>query len=512
MPEKYARQDSGGEAAGEEFTNSHEGSDGSAEVVTEHRRSQVDGGRVTEVTTVETRRSPHRNRNLIIVAAFAALALVVLVLLLWSRSKPVAQEKANAEATQGTEKTSVISEVVLSPEAVKSAGIEMEGVTQRPAIALLRVTGTVESNQQQTQQVTPLVSGRVERVNVSLGDRVSAGTVIALISSPEIAEMHGKLHESITQYELAQRNLTRVQRSENRVLVLQAKAKLDEANATLKRTRRMIELGAGAGKDLVAAETAYTTAKADYDFQSNISLNRELQEARAAVETSRVDVSHIRDQLRALGAPVPEGAADDHSKDTSLVAVRAPVSGTVTQRLVNAGAGIQAGTALFTIANISTVWVVANVPEAQVGLLHPGTPAEVRSAALGSNVIAGQVSYIDPQLNEGTRTALVRIVVANPGERLKVGMFAEVGFQTSTGAASGEELVVSASAIQRIGTKAMVFMPKQGQAGVFVVREVEVGGETEGYARIISGLTLGEMVVTKGGFTLKTQLEKGAME
>ena len=55
-------------------------------------------------------------------------------------------------------------------------------------------------------------------------------------------------------------------------------------------------------------------------------------------------------------------------------------------------------------------------------------------------------------------------------------------------------------------------MPKQGQAGVYVVREVEVGGETEGYARIISGLTLGEMVVTKGGFTLKTQLEKGEME
>src|SRR5215210_5133252 len=150
MPDKYVRQDSGGDAAVEEVTTSREVTDGeAAEVVSERRRSQIDGEPVTEVTTVETRRSPHRNRNLIIVAAFAALVLVVLVLLLWSRNKPVAQEKESAEATS-TEKTSVTSEVVLSPEAVKAASLEVEGVTQRPAVALLRVTGTVESNQQQT--------------------------------------------------------------------------------------------------------------------------------------------------------------------------------------------------------------------------------------------------------------------------------------------------------------------------------------------------------------------------
>ncbi len=475
-----------------------------------------DGGRI--VTEFEdersTRFSPSRNRNYVIVGTVAIFALVALFgWFLLSRNKSNEQNVVvKPEIETADENTATAgSEVVLSPAAIESAELEYEGVTQRPAIALLRVTGTVESNQQQTQQATPLITGRVERVNVALGDRVGAGTVLAVISSPEIAEMHGKLHESVTRYELAQRNLTRVQRAENRVSVLQAKAKLDEADATLKRTRRLIELGAGAGKDLISAETTLKMAKADYDFQSNISLNRELQEARAAVETSRVDVSHIRDQLRALGAPVPEGARDDHSKDTSLVAVRAPVSGTVTERLVNAGAGIQAGTALFTIANISTVWVVANVPESQIGLVRPGTPAEVRSAALGSEAIRGQVSYIDPQLSEGTRTGRVRIVVANPGERLKVGMFAEVGFQTGTGAASGDELVVSASAIQRLGTKTIVFLAKQNETGVFEVREVETGGDVEGYTRILSGLKMGEAVVTEGSFILKTQLEKGAM-
>ena len=124
---------------------------------------------------------------------------------------------------------------------------------------------------------------------------------------------------------------------------------------------------------------------------------------------------------------------DEHTTNISLVALRAPVSGTVVERLVNAGAGIQAGTPLFTIANISTVWIIANVPEAQVGKIRVGTPAEVRSAALGNDAMAGRVNYIDPRLNEETRTARVRIEMANPGERLKAGMFVEVGFQAGTG-------------------------------------------------------------------------------
>src|SRR5260370_36073118 len=102
--------------------------------------------------------------------------------------------------------------------------------------------------------------------------------------------MRGNLRAAETKLSLAQRNLTQVQRSENRVAVLQAKAKLDEAEATLRRTRRLVELGMGAGKDLVAAEAAYKTAKAEYDFQNNIALNREMQQAQADVETARTEV------------------------------------------------------------------------------------------------------------------------------------------------------------------------------------------------------------------------------
>ena len=495
--------------------------EGTAEVVRAvEERETPDGERSrVEVETVTAAPRPRsRNRNVAIVAVLAVALVAVLALLLWSRggSSGKTDVKVNAEAGahEDEHRAAEGQEVKLSPEALEAAGIEVEGVTQRPAVALLRATGTAEVNQQQSQQATPLVGGRVERVNVSLGDRVRAGQVLAVISSPQIAQMHGKLHEAETARSLSERNLQRVERAENRAAVLSAKARLDEAEATLKRTRRLVELGAGAGKDLVAAETSYKTAKAEYDFQSNISLNKEVQEARAAVETARVDVAHIRDEMRSLGVSIPEGERErghDHDRDTSLVAVVAPVSGAVTERLVNAGAGVEAGKPLFTISNLSTVWVIANVPEAQVGALRVGTPAEARSAALGPGALAGRISYIDPQLNEETRTARVRVETANPGERLKAGMFVEVGFQTGTGSAAGEELVVKSEAVQRIGDRSVVFVPKGDEPGAFEVREVQVGGETEGYRRVLSGLEVGERVVTKGSFTLKTQLQKGEM-
>lgn len=472
----------------------------------EHSRVEVE-------TSASSSRRPTRNGNVVVVAVAAVAALAILVTaLMWSRGNKTDESvKANVEAGEhGDEHDEGAGrEVALSAEALEAAGVETEGVTQRPAVALLNVTGTVEVNQLQSQAVTPLVGGRVERVHAAPGDTVRAGQVLATIASPQIAQMHGKLHEAETRYELAKRNLVRVERAENRAAVISAKAKLDEAEATLRRTRRLVELGAGAGKDLSAAEATYKTAKAEYDFQSNISLNKEIQEARAEVETARVDTSHIRHEMSALGAPVPEGEKEEHDKDTSHVALRAPASGTVTERQVNAGAGIEAGQTLFTISNLSTVWVIANVPEAQVGSVHVGTHAEVRSAALGASAIAGRVGYINPRLNEETRTAQVRVEVGNAGGRLKAGMFVEVGFQTGSGAATGEDLMVPSSAVQRVGDRAVVFIPKEGEPGRFEARDVELGGEAGGYRKVLSGLSLGERVVTKGGFALKTQLLKG---
>lgn len=463
----------------------------------------------SDETKLNKLRFTDRQRTLAIVACVAVVALIAIVVVFYIRGNQPTPIQATSETKHKEDESG--KEVRLSPEALSAAGIEIQGVTQRPAVSLLRVTGTVEPNQQQTQQVTPLVSGRVERVNVALGDRVRAGSVLAVIASPEVAELHGKLREAMTREHAARRNLQRVQRAENRAGVLSAKAKLDEAEATLKRTRRLIELGVGAGKDLVAAETAYKTARAEYDFQSNISLNREVQEAQTEVDTSSTEVEHLRQSLIALGVTLNEGAQDYHKENISIVAIRSPVSGTVTERFVNAGAGVEAGKPLFTVGNLSTVWVIANVPEAQIGHIHNGTPAEIRSAALGAKAIAGRVNYIDAHLSEDTRTARVRVELSNPGEQLKAGMFVEVGFETAGGSAPGEDLVVHSDAVQRIGDRSVVFVPRENESGAFEVRDVELGGEQDRYHRVISGLKLGEKVVTKGSFALKTQLMKSSL-
>ncbi|MFN0140864.1 MAG: efflux RND transporter periplasmic adaptor subunit [Pyrinomonadaceae bacterium] len=410
------------------------------------------------------------------------------------------EEAGHSDDESGTE-------VRLDPEALNSAGIVTEGVTSRPAVALLDVTGTVEADPQQTQAVTPLVPGRVEKVYVAIGDRVTAGATLATISSTEITEAYGKLHEAENRLDIARKNLQRVRRSENRIGVLTAKAKLDEAEATLKRTRRLIELGAGAGKDLIAAETAFKTAQADYDFQRNITLNKEIQEAEGELKTAEIDLNHQKRSLLSLGVNIRVG--DEDVRNVALVPIRAPLSGVVTERLVSAGSGIQAGQQMFTLSNISSVWITANVPQQQLGLINVGSIAAVKTTALGDQTINARVTYIDPGINEDTRTAKVRLAVDNPGERLRAGMFVEVGFQTGTDSATGEELVVNSEAIQRVGEKTVVFVPRENEHGAFEVREVETGGEVSGYTRIKSGLKLGEKVVTKGSFTLKAQLQKG---
>lgn len=460
----------------------------------------------TEFETGVTETRPNQKFGWIL--TIAVIALVGIIGVAWIASKKATTTVTEAAKTE-EQKASETKEVRLEPEALASAGVETEAVTQRPAIAKLYVTGAVELNPEKTEMATPLVGGRIEKVFYGVGDYVSQGAVLATISSPQVAQLHGKMHESRTRFELAERNLARVQKSENRVAVLQAKAKLDQADVTLKRTKRLMELGAGAGKDMVAAEMNYKTAKADYDFQSNIGLNKEIQEAAADVETSRVDLIHIEDEMRSLGVSYSRNQPDDHTKDTSLVALRAPLSGVVTERKFNAGAGVEAAMAIFAVSNLSTVYVIANVPEASVTRLSIGSVAEIKSPSIGT--INGRISYIDPRMDETTRTARVRLEVPNEGGKLRSGMFTEVGFQTGMNETAGEELVVASAAIQRTGDKTIVFVPRENEPGVFEVREVEAGGETEGYARVISGLRLGEKVVTKGSFTLKTQFEKAAM-
>ena len=390
-----------------------------------------------------------KKRKWVIAAVLLVVIAVVALVAAATRDGKPAPEVAEEEHHEEAEGV-----VELTPEAMNAAGIQYAQVVQRVAVAPLKTTGTIEANQTRMQEVTPLVAGRVERVFANPGDRVAAGAVLAIISSPEIAELHGKEIESI--------------------------ARLNLAQSSLRRLRRLSELGAAAGKDLAAAE--------------------------AEADTAEAELAHIRASLVALGS---DRRVRGHS--ISSVALRAPISGTITKRLVNAGAGVQAGMPMFTVADLSTVWVIANVPESQIQALEVGSPAVVRSAALGESIARGRITYIDPILNEETRTAQVRVEVTNPDQQLKIGTFVEVDFESRASRPDmATELVVPDEAMQTIQNQSVVFVPGD-EPGHFAVREIEVGGQTDGLRKVISGLAAGDRVVTRGSFVLKTQMLKGEM-
>jgi cobalt-zinc-cadmium efflux system membrane fusion protein len=437
-----------------------------------------------------------------------ATALMALTLPACTKPVPPANEgRAQIETKMEDHAREADRFVKLTPEARKAAGIAVEAVTERNEAGRISVTGSVEANLEKMQQATTLVTGRVDSLNVRVGDRVKEGDVLAIVSSPQIAELRGKIRESETRLRQARENYERVQRAESRVALLQAKARLDETDATLKRTRRLIELGAAAGKDLTAAEAAYASAKADYDYQSNISLNREIQQARADVETAEVEMSHLRVTLGALGASVLES-----SSVSPFIPITAPLGGTVIERMVNAGAGVEVGKPLFTIADTSTLWVIANVPDGQINTLRVGTSVDIRLPDVEARVIRGRVAYVEPTLNEETRTGRVRIEIANADERLKVGMFVTVDFRIPSSSSSStlKTLTVPEAAVQRVGGNTIVFVADATESS-YEAREVQLGGLVNGYFVVTDGLQAGERVVNKGSFTLKTQLLKGEL-
>lgn len=434
---------------------------------------------------------PKNARGWLVTAIIIGVAALLCAALWFGLSKRSPDEPAKEEKDPNTSSIDINS---------AAAGVRVVTVgTQAPA-STFTVAGTVEPNQQQLQQVTPLVSGRVENIYVALGDFVKAGTLLVRIDSPQVAELHGKLHEAETRLKLARINLNRVQQAANRVSVLKAKATLDEAESTLKRTKQLVSEGLTARKDLVSAQSEYERAKADYNFQKDISLNREVTEAKAELQTAQTETEHIRDGLKALDAHLG-GDNDGIEHDISKIELRAPISGTVIERFVNPGAGFDAGKPLLTIANTAVLWVIANVPESQMATISIGSPATVK---LGSKDISGRVSYIDPRLNEDTRTSRVRIEIRNPDNRLQVGTFAQVEFKAPVSAQN--TIFVPEASVQTVKGKPVVFVKES--SGNFIVRNVQIGTGSSGMIPVLEGLRVGDQIAADGSFVLKSKLLK----
>jgi Cu(I)/Ag(I) efflux system membrane fusion protein len=192
--------------------------------------------------------------------------------------------------------------------------------------------------------------------------------------------------------------------------------------------------------------------------------------------------------------------AEKTGRPQTRITLRAPISGVIAELGVREGMSVAPGAMLFRLVDLSSVWVNAEVPEAQAGWLQPGGAVEARVPAWPDQVFRGKVSAILPEVNAATRTVRARIEIANPGAKLKPGMFATLGFIAR---ASAKALWVPSEAIIRTGERSVVMLA-EGE-GRFREREVEIGLEADGKTEILKGLAAGDKVVVSGQFLIDSE-------
>jgi RND family efflux transporter MFP subunit len=191
------------------------------------------------------------------------------------------------------------------------------------------------------------------------------------------------------------------------------------------------------------------------------------------------------------------------SQINSEIAVSAPVSGTVTNRAVNVSETIEANQEIARITNLSSLWVVAQVFEKDLARLRTGSGASVTTDAYPERIFRGRVTYIDPRIDEATRTAQVRVELDNPENLLKIGMYVRVAFG-ALGDAEKTAPVIPAAAVQNLGNRQIVFVAAV-QPNVFELRSVRLGTESNGQFPVLEGLKVGDRVVTTGSFLLRAE-------
>lgn len=296
----------------------------------------------------------------------------------------------------------------------------------------LQLTGKVVPYENRLTKVAPLVDGVIEKLSAGLGDYVRKGQVIAVLRSADVADVENQ--------------------------IIQAKSDVLSAQKNLSVTQDLAKSGLAADKDVVLAEN-------------------ELKKAESALAKSQA-VSGI------------------YGIRNSLYTVRAPISGYVVDKNPNISEQMQYHEGetgpFFTIADLSTVQVVANVYESDIAKIKPGYSAEIRLLSYPDQVFRGNIDKISNVLDPTTRTLQVRISLPNPGNRLKPEMFAQIRIQFD-----GVNRLVTVPSEGLIFDKNKNFVLVYGGPTRIVTREVQVAQSTGGRAYLASGLQPGEVIVTK---------------
>ena len=331
-------------------------------------------------------------------------------------------------------------------------GLQVEELRPQPFTVAITVPGMVRSDQDTTALVGPIIEGRISQVLVGWGETVKRGQVLAWLDSAQVGEA--------------------------RAAWFRAQAQLQVADATVKRLQQLTAGKIVATKDLSAAEGDRASAQAESDAARN---------TLRILGFSDDDVEHLSSQD--VGSRVP------------LVA---PIDGTIVDRTAVTGAWAEPSAALFTIMDLGTLWVDAQVYEKDLAAVQPGQEVSVSVIAAPDRSVSGRVGYVGSTVDDATRTTIVRTVLANPDGLLKPGMFASVRIVTRE--SSGSLLLPEGCVLQAPDRRQVVVE----EAGRYQLRDVRVGATADGRVEILDGLRAGERVVTGGQNQIATQLAADA--
>jgi cobalt-zinc-cadmium efflux system membrane fusion protein len=388
----------------------------------------------------------HHNQHRLSTFAIAALAACLFI---GCSKTPAPDKTAPAAAVKAVDPFLV----EIKPEMAKS--FKIESLVQKEVAQTQEISGRIDTNESLLTRIGASVTGRVTEVVSELGQSVATGQTLARIASAEL-----------TTAQLA---------------YLRANASTSLAERALDRAKQLI--------------------------QADVIGSAELQRREAELAISKAELRASSDQLKLMGVPAAAiGRLTDQGTLSATASVLTTQSGVVTERKVSQGQVVQPGDHLFTVADLSSVWVIGAVPEQTARSVQVGQKMDITVPALGNRTLTGKVIFISDTISPETRSVTVRTQVDNPKRELKPQMLATLRISS----ASISTLVVPTAAVVRESDKDHVYV----QTGVnrFRLTPVELGAATNGFRPVLKGAEAGTPIVTDGAFHLNNERKRSELE
>jgi cobalt-zinc-cadmium efflux system membrane fusion protein len=366
-------------------------------------------------------------------------------------------------------------EVKLTAEAVRNHGIRVAPAAKVALVSTLVAPARVAFNAEAMAHVGAPVEGRAVEIKARVGAAVRKGDELVVVESPALGEAQSDYLQK-------------------RTALAVAEAAVEPARRSAERAQKLHELNQGIALGEVQRREA------------------EVKSAEGAVQSAQAALTAAQHRLNLLG--MDESAIEELAASSRIdpkYVVRAPIGGHVIEREVTLGELVSPDKeSLLILADLTSPWVLADIPEARLADITIGTPACVQVA--GSTIdVDGKITYIAPALDPNTRTGQVRIEVPDQNGQLRPGMFAraELSLQNTSPGGSAKVLAIPEQAVQTIEGKTVVFVPVKDEPNTFASKPVTIGRPAGGMVPVRSGIDEGDSIVVAGTFILKAELGKG---